>query len=1057
MEDLAGGCLPLEAVQDFVSGTLPAGEADRVEEHIDGCAACRELIGAVARAAARSRVGSGAGAGEDRPDSLESDPTVFDLAAPARAASAERFAGHPPAGTRIGRYVVERPIGAGGMGTVSLADDPELKRKVCIKLVRPELLAAGDPQATRARLAREAQAMAQISHPNVVSVFDIGTYGDQVFVAMECVEGTDLARWLAMDRRRPGEVLDVFCAAGRGLAAAHRAGLIHRDFKPQNVLLGTDGTVKVTDFGLARTGPARDSDGVDLRAGEDGQERRPGQERGRDTRDPVTPLGPPLTRRGALVGTPAYMAPEQLDGETVDARSDQFAFAVALYEALFGERPFPGSTAAEIHRAASEGRLRPMPRRAGVPRRVRAAILRALSPRPEQRLATMEALLAALTPRRWRRAALAAAAALVAGGVLATVADIGGAEEVALCDRGAGLMAAVWNDGSRQRMRAGLAATGVAPAADPTSLLVRQIDGYASAWAAAHREACVATRVRGDQDEEMLALRMACLEGRRAELAATLQILEQPGARLDQGAYELPARLGPIADCADARMLSAPVALPRDPAQRAQIAEVRARLARAEAFLDAERPDPARAAAGPAVETASRIGWAPLLAEATLTAARVDLGLVRFENADKGFRAAATIAEQAGHDRVRVEAYLGLMQTQRERGQLDDALRWADFARAVIERTGSRRLCDLTRELVKVQRKKGDNLGAIAESRRAAELCTRERGARSREMGDVHLELARLYGRTGAPDKAMAEDEQASAIGRALGGEDDPLSLLALMGIASTRRMQGRAAEALPLMERSLAGIRRVYGDDHINTAAAYMALGLTQATLGQAEPALANLERALEMMRRHMGPSDQSVAQILSAMGQALIFARRPDQAIPRLQESIEIAARRGETPDTIDSRVLLGKLLTAREDHAGAIAQYERALAGAELIFAPNSPKLAMALTGLGAGHRANGQPERALPLLERALGIVQSDNASSNDSARTKLELARALWNARADRDRALRLAGEALVEARSMNNAVLAGQAERWLASARAILERPGGTRARTRAKKKPRRR
>ncbi len=331
------------------------------------------------------------------------------------------------AGTVLDRYVIVRHIGAGGMGTVSLADDRELRRKVCLKLLRPELLASGEAPTTHARLLREAQAMAQISHPNVAAIFNIGTFQDRVFIAMEYVEGCDLARWLQAAPRRADEVLEVFRAAGRGLAAAHRAGLIHRDFKPHNVLIGDDGVVKVTDFGLARAELAELAP------------RQPDSADSADSAAAAQPLlGSPLTRTGARAGTPAYMAPEQLAGGAIDARCDQFAFAVALHEALFGERPFPGSTATELHAAAIEERARPMPRRAGVSRRVRGAIAHALRPRPTDRFSTMEALLAAIAPRRPRRAALAAVALLALGGVALTAGLVHfSRDDAATCDGGA--------------------------------------------------------------------------------------------------------------------------------------------------------------------------------------------------------------------------------------------------------------------------------------------------------------------------------------------------------------------------------------------------------------------------------------------------------------------------------------------------------------------------------------------------------------------------------------------------------------------------------------------
>ncbi|HET6583005.1 MAG TPA: serine/threonine-protein kinase, partial [Nannocystaceae bacterium] len=225
-------------------------------------------------------------------------------------------------GTTLGRYVVLERIGSGGMGVVYAAYDPQLDRKVALKLLHAREERDGD-SGGRARVLREAQAMARLSHPNVVAVHDVGVVDDTLFVAMEFVEGVTLGHFIAAGSRRWNEVLDVFEPAGRGLAAAHAAGLVHRDFKPDNVMIGNDGRVRVMDFGLARAAAEITTESSEGSGGSivelSGVDR--------------------LTRTGALVGTPAYMAPELLAGGNADARSDQFAFCVALHRALYGTAP----------------------------------------------------------------------------------------------------------------------------------------------------------------------------------------------------------------------------------------------------------------------------------------------------------------------------------------------------------------------------------------------------------------------------------------------------------------------------------------------------------------------------------------------------------------------------------------------------------------------------------------------------------------------------------------------------------------------------------------------
>ncbi|MFP2913145.1 protein kinase domain-containing protein, partial [Pyxidicoccus sp. 3LFB2] len=309
-------CPSETTLSDFLEGLLPEEQRTRVLAHVEGCEPCQE------------HVAMGTSSTEGLTDVADERPPLSQ-------------------GSTLARYVVLERIGRGAMGDVYAAYDPELDRQVALKLLRPE---GRHLEELRSRLLREAQALARLAHPNVVTVHDVGVAGDCLFLALELVEGTTLAEWLKAPRAQ-GEVLRVFRDAGLGLAAAHAAGLVHRDFKPSNVLVGQDGRVRVTDFGLARPS----NRGLRPRAA---------------SASPRAPNGPaPLTRTGVLVGTPAYMAPEQQQGQGVDALSDQFSFCVALYEALHGVRPFEGLNLEELARAAREGRIRAPERDAKVPAR----------------------------------------------------------------------------------------------------------------------------------------------------------------------------------------------------------------------------------------------------------------------------------------------------------------------------------------------------------------------------------------------------------------------------------------------------------------------------------------------------------------------------------------------------------------------------------------------------------------------------------------------------------------------------------------------------------------
>ncbi|MFP2927405.1 protein kinase domain-containing protein [Pyxidicoccus sp. 3LG] len=360
-------CPDENVLASFAMGALHATRVSPVEEHLDGCADCRALVAAVA-------------AGASRPGASGTEkPTGLDTGAPT-----DPEAGGEPLlreGTPVGPYVLRELLGAGGMGVVYAAEDPRLGRRVALKLLRQ--VRKGAEVEARARLLREAQAMARLSHPNVIPIFELGTADGRDYLVMERVQGATLSGWLRARERSWREVLDLFLAAGAGLAAAHRTGLVHRDFKPSNVLVGEDGRARVMDFGLAMWGQRE----LAAHGAPEGAE------------------AAGLTRAGAVPGTPAYMSPEQRAGQPVDARSDQYSFCVALHEALHGERP------AGSGQRASRGATRT----AAIPAHVDAALARGLAEAPEDRFPSMDALLEELSrspPRRARRPSLRLAMAL---------------------------------------------------------------------------------------------------------------------------------------------------------------------------------------------------------------------------------------------------------------------------------------------------------------------------------------------------------------------------------------------------------------------------------------------------------------------------------------------------------------------------------------------------------------------------------------------------------------------------------------------------------------------
>lgn len=375
-------CPDSDRLAGFVEDTLAIDERRAIEDHFDTCEDCRSLVAMLAQAATAeqeherasyptvarvSEVGTAFGETELQPNRAPSETQ-----APGTKRVGSGTTLQP--GTKLGRYVIAEVLGMGGMGVVYVARDPELQRDVAIKVLRSDF-ARAHPDAAR-RIIREARAMAKLSHPNVVAVYDVGTIDDQVFVAMERITGTSLREWLRSTPRSPAEILEVFSDAGRGLVTAHDSGIVHRDFKPDNVLVGRDGRARVTDFGLAYD------------AGDDDEAR-------------------------IVAGTPAYMAPEQHAGGHVDARSDQFGFAVALYEALYGARPFSGATRETLVEDIRRGSVAPPPARTKVPASLRRILLRALAVTPGNRFPTMHELLKALGRDRGRRPRQVAYVALV--------------------------------------------------------------------------------------------------------------------------------------------------------------------------------------------------------------------------------------------------------------------------------------------------------------------------------------------------------------------------------------------------------------------------------------------------------------------------------------------------------------------------------------------------------------------------------------------------------------------------------------------------------------------
>ncbi len=628
-----------------------------------------------------------------------------------------------PAGHRVGRFTLLKRLGVGAMGVVYAAYDPELDRRIAVKLLRTR----EGPRAAEAqtRLVREAQAMARLAHPNVAVVHDVGTHEGDVFVAMELIRGATLHAWLHERPRSWRAVVEVFLQAGRGLAAAHAASLVHRDFKPTNAMIGDDGRVRVLDFGLCFTGAV----------GERGDEVAPAKDGPAATRRPLR-----ITRHEEVLGTPAYMPPEQFAvGGVVGPASDQFSFCASLYEALYAQLPFTGETIADVMLAIARGTPRPPPRTSRVPGWLYAAVLRGMRPAQGDRFPSMDALLRVLERGRARARGgvlVAAALTLVAGAGGFWAARHGATLDP--CSGGAAQMSAVWGAADRTSAERALGAAGPAFAAEVWPRVAAELDRYAGDWQGEHRAACEAHQ-RGESSDTLFDRRLVCLEQRRSALREAVKVLAEASPAVAPYALEVAHRLPELERCSDVGALEADLPPPSDPEQRAAVERQRPRLERVQSLEHAGLAPMAMSLADEVVAAAEQIGDRKLLSEALLERGRLGINrLVRARDQDELLTRAYLTALGASLDELATEALaLRIYHRSREEGRTGDALEDLSVAREMVGRLPSpQRLDGLVR----------NNAGAVymasGDLVRAAAMFREALAVREAALGPEHLEVA---------------------------------------------------------------------------------------------------------------------------------------------------------------------------------------------------------------------------------------------------------------------------------------------------------------------------
>jgi tetratricopeptide (TPR) repeat protein len=869
-----------------------------------------------------------------------------------------------PVGTQIGRLVVLGPLGEGGTALVYVAYDRELDRKVALKFMRPSLVASERATAARTRLMREAQALARLSHPNVVAIHDVGTYGDVVFIAEAYVDGGTVTDWLKEKPRSVREILDVFLQAGRALAAAHAAGLVHRDFKPDNVLVGRDGRAQVTDFGLAR-------------ATDDTTPEEPVQTVGATLVDSSGVLASPLTRTGMIMGTPAYMAPEQHLSQRADARTDQFNYCVSLYETLYGERPFAGTTVGELAREVTQGRVRPAPKDSKVPPWLRKVILRGLKPDPADRYPSMTAVLEALgrDPAATRRRASTVA---LLGLLLAAVAVGVSAYHqrgTRLCGGAERKLAGVWDDSRRDALRRAFVATNKPFAEAAWRGVVAALDAHTQTWVGMHEDACKATRVRGEQSEALLDLRVRCLTQRLGEVKALVDVLEAADGDVVERAAKATGGLGSLAICADAEALKSVLPPPKDAGTRTKVQEVRARIARAKALEQAGKYTEALQVATTAVAEARELSYRPLDAEALyqLAMAMADKGDVK--GAEPVFHQALFAAIEGHHREVEASTaimlihYVGYTERRIPEGHF-----WASYAKALLTTLG-------TNEALESRWHNSVAGVYYSEAKYDKQLVHNQRSLalRQRAFGKSHVAIAGSLNNLGVthqglgnPRQAAEYYERARELYEQASGPEHPDVALTLMNASGAHGALGDLTKQRAAAERSVAIFEKVAGPEHPSTAMALANLAAAYHNQEQHEEALKTYRRSLAIYEKTSGPKHPDTASALEGVGREL--------------------------------RCLGGQ---PRE----ALAQARRAVETMEAAYGKDHPELASPLSFLGLAQLDAGAPAEALATFERALPLRVKARAQPDDLAETRFGLAQALWQLGKDKPRALQLAERA----------------------------------------------
>ena len=948
-------------------------------------------------------------------------------------------------GASIDRYLVLDVLGEGGMGVIYRAYDPSLDRQVALKCVRPrDRRGAGIPHA-RERLFREAQALAQLSHPNVVAVHDVGVSGDDVYIAMELVEGETLRSWLRQQRRSVEDILEVFAAAGAGLAAAHRQGLVHRDFKPDNVILGSDGRVRVIDFGLAR-GPRDSSPSLDDAIPTPIPDGWGEQETADTAISPMYAWAKALTHMGAIVGTPPYMAPEQHRGENVDALTDQFSYGVSLFEALYGQLPFKGATRKLLAEAIANGRIEePAAPGVRISPQLRRIVRRALANERSERYPAMDQLLADL--RRMSRsshtrlAIAGVAGALLISGTVLGAARLSRSPDEEPCGGASARLAGVWDPQVRAQVEQAFKQTGYKFALDSFDRVAHVLDGYTASATAMQHESCVATRVRGEQSAELLDLRTACLERRWSELRAlTHELTTTTSKSVVAGAADAASKLPALAPCADAVGLRKAYPAPTDPARAKVVTQVNSLIDQSRAlYLTGELPKGAEVARQ-AVKLAQPLKYPPAQAEA-LYALGFNLRGSGAEEEAATWRELIKVAAQSRDEAMVAEGWTQLMLCLSESNP-EETLRLKEQAETAITLAGDDPIirCHMLTAIGLAS----NMLGKDKETRAAREAALAAAMQRQTEdnqetIAGAEINLGRFLDGLGETKVGRAHIEKGVALIMKVLGPHHPDVALAKFNLADTLMNHDRYAEAEPLLLAAGESWEATFGPDHRNLAFIHGDLALIASYRGEHAIAKQKAARAIEISEKVFGKDHVADADVYEVNGRVLGAAGEYQKAIEQFRRVLAIDRKQAEANSVTVGWVYndMGDAASAAKKWPDARQYYTKALKILEPSLGPDAYPVATMYVGLADCDFEAKKYAQSAKEAERAYAILTKVDASPLVLAQAKFMVAKAHWELRTDRPGAIALAKEALEGYHTLGNLFELDrkEIETWLAARR----------------------